>query len=85
MCSLREIDPLSTSLSHILSFQADSLHDGLQHRSINVFRSALSSAHPKIDGYAVRQHPYVVKLMKGILNNRPPKPRHTYMPGFFIW
>ena len=24
------------------------------------------------------RHPYVVKLMKGILNNRPPKPRYSY-------
>ena len=59
-------------MSHILSFLSDSFHDGLQYRSINVFRSALSSTHPKIDGYAVGQHPYVVKLMKGILNNYLP-------------
>ena len=51
-CSSREIDPLSTSLSHILSFLADSFHYGLQYRSINVFGSTLSSAYPKIDGYA---------------------------------
>ena len=24
------------------------------------------------------QHPYVLNLMKGILNNRPPKPRYSY-------
>jgi hypothetical protein len=42
---------------------------------MNVLRSALSSTHPRIDGYLVGQHPYVVILMRGVLNNRPPKPR----------
>ena len=74
-----KIDPISASLSNILSFLADCFDDGLQYRSINVLRSALSSTHPKIDGYAVGQHPYVLNLMKGILNNRPPKPRYSYI------
>ena len=77
-CVSGQIDPISASLSNILSFLADCFDDGLQYRSINVLRSALSSTHPKIDGYAVGQHPYVLNLMKGILNNRPPKPRYSY-------
>ena len=36
------------------------------------------STHPKIYGYPVGQHPYALNLMKGILNNRPPKPRYSY-------
>jgi hypothetical protein len=71
-CVSGQIDPISASLSNILSFLADCFGDGLQYRSINVLRSALSSTHPKIDGYAVGQHLYVLNLMKGILNNRPP-------------
>jgi hypothetical protein len=77
-CVSGQIDPISASLSNILSFLADCFDDGLQYRSINVLRSALSFTHPKIDGYAVGQHPYVLNLMKGILNNRPPKPRYSY-------
>ena len=41
------------------------------------FVPALSSNHPKIDNYCVGQHPYVINLLKGILNNWPPKPRYT--------
>jgi hypothetical protein len=73
-----QIDPTSAFLSNILSFLADCFNDGLQYRSINVLRSALSSTHPKIDRYALGQHPYVLNLVKGILNNRPPKPRYSY-------
>ena len=41
-------------------------------------RSAISSCHPKIDGYPVGQHPLVVQLLKGVLKIRPPKPRYTH-------
>ena len=41
-------------------------------------RPAISSCHPKIDGYPVGQHPMVVQLLKGMLNMRPPKPRYTH-------
>jgi hypothetical protein len=52
-CVSGQIDPISASLSKILSFLADCFVDGLQYRSINVLCSALFSTHPKIDGYAV--------------------------------
>ena len=77
-CDRRETDRISAFLNSILSFLADCFDEGLQYRSLNVLRSELSSTHPKIDGYPVGQHPYVLNLMKGILNNRPPKPRYSY-------
>ena len=77
-CDKRKTDPISASLNSILSFLADCFDEGLQYRSLNVLRSALSSTHPKIDGYPVGQHPYVLNLMKGILNIRPPKPQYSY-------
>ena len=77
-CYSRQINPFSTTLNNILIFLADTYESGLQYRSINVLRSALSSTLPRVDGYPVGQHPYVLNLMKGILNNRPPKPRYTY-------
>ena len=76
-CCTREIDPVSASLKDILTFLSDSFDSGLQYRSINVLRSALPANHPKIDGFAVRQHPYVVNILRGILNERPPKPRYS--------
>ena len=64
-------------MKDVLTFLSDSFDNGLQYRSINVLRSTLSVTHPKIDGYAVGQHPYVVNLLKGILNQRSPKPRNS--------
>ena len=41
------------------------------------FVPALSSNHPKIDNYCVGKNPNDINILKGILNNRPPKPRYT--------
>ena len=78
-CYTRKIDPVSASLKDILTFLADTFNSGLQYRSINVLRSELSVTLPKIDGYSVGQHPYVVNILRGIniLNERPPKPRYS--------
>ena len=54
-CDKEKTDPISASLNSILSFLADCFDEGLQYRSINVLRSALSSTHPKIDGHPVGQ------------------------------
>ena len=77
-CSGRQIDPLSSSISDILIFLTEVFNEGLAYRSLNVLRSALSSTHPKIDGFSVGQHPYVTRLLKGALNKRPPKPRYSH-------
>ena len=53
---------------------------GLEYRTINSRRSAISAYHNHIDGHPVGQHPLVCKVMKGISNNNPPKPKHV-----FIW
>lgn len=77
-CSGRQIDPFSSSISDILIFLTDVFNEGLAYRSLNVLRSAISSTHPKIDGFSVGQHPYVTRLLKGALNKRPPKPRYSH-------
>ena len=77
-CAKGKIYPVSATLSKILEFLAVAFSDGLAYRSINVLRSALSSTHSRIDNFLVGQHPPVTKLMKGILNCRPPKPRYSY-------
>ena len=48
------------------------------YRTLNVLRSAISSNHPKLDGYLVGHHPYVIQLLKVALQTRPPKPRYTH-------
>ena len=77
-CAKGKINPVSAPLSRILEFLANAFSDGLAYRSINVLRSALSSTHSWIDNFLFGQHPHITKLMKGILNSRPPKPRYSY-------
>ena len=45
---------------------------------MNVLRSPISPTQSRIDNFLVGQHPHVTKLMQGILNSRPPKPRYSY-------
>ena len=51
---------------------------GAAYRSVNVARSAISTTHAKLDGLPVGQHPLVIQLLKGMFNNRPPKPRYSH-------
>ena len=76
-CATRQIDPISANIRDILSFLSDQFDNKLQYRTINVLRSAISSVHPWIDGKPVGQHPIVIRLMKGIANERPCKPRYS--------
>lgn len=50
---------------------------GKAYRSINVYRSMLSGTLEKIKGWDVGKHPLMCKLMQGILNSTPPKPKYT--------
>ena len=50
-CSGRQIHPLSSSINDILIFLTEVFNEGLAYRSLNVLRSAISSTHPKIDGF----------------------------------
>jgi len=62
----------------VLNFLASQFEAGLENRTLNVYRSALSATHPHIEGYNVGEHPLVVQLLQGIFNSRPPAPRYTY-------
>jgi len=74
-CSKRKIDPYSVSLIQITDFLSDLFKEGLQYRTINGYRSMLSAVVPQIDNCKVGQHPYVIQLLKGIFNSRPPTVR----------
>ena len=51
--------------------------EGYQYRSLNSYRSAISSVHERVDDYTLGQHPLVTRLMKGVFNDRPPLPKYT--------
>ena len=77
-CSTRGLNPLSCSVQHFLDFLTELFDSGLQHRTINVVRSAVSMIHEEVERIPIGQHPLVTRLMKGVYNLRPPKPRYTY-------
>ena len=75
-CNKRHSDPVSGPISEVVNFLAHLFKEGYQYRSLNAYRSAISSVHEKADGYEVGQHPLVSRLLKGVFNQQPPKPRY---------
>ena len=54
------------------------LHElGYQSRSLNAYRSAISSVHDTVNGVEVGKHPMISRLLKGAYHARPPLPRYT--------
>lgn len=49
---------------------------GKSYSTINSYRSGLSSVLPPMEGFPVGKHPMVIRLLKGIFNANPPKPRY---------
>ena len=76
-CRTRSVDPVSCPVGEVVNFLADLFTQGYQYRSLNAFRSAISSVHNKVDGCDVGQHPLVSRLLKGAFHQRPPQPRYT--------
>ena len=74
-CDQRSLKPLSCDGQHFLELLE--LFDSGQHRSINVIRSAVSMTHETIEGVPIGQHPLVTRLMRGVYNLRPPRPRYS--------
>jgi len=72
-CCSREVDPYCVSIMQVSDFLAHLFDKGLQYSTINGYRSMLSAVLPCIDGFKVGQHPYVVQMLKGVFNSRPPK------------
>ena len=76
-CRAHSLCPFSTTLPHVLDFLAEKYHAGLAYRSLNRYRSALSSAMLPIDGFQVGQHPHVSRLLRAVFNSRPPQPKYS--------
>ena len=60
-----------------MNFLASLFRQGLQHRTVNTIRSAVSVTHDREEGVPLGQHPLVTRIMKGIHNARPPRPRYA--------
>ena len=72
-CSEREIDPYSASLTDTADFLTSLYTNGLQYRTIAGYRSMLSTVLPPVEKIPIGQHPYIIRLLKGVFNSRPPK------------
>ena len=60
-CADANTSPIRSSLNNVLSFLTHQFQMGLSYRSVNLYRSAISSIHPKIDGFTVGTHPFVTR------------------------
>ena len=76
-CRERKLNSIQASVDAILEFFSSEFHLGRAYRTLNVYRSAISSTHPKIDSVWVGEHPLVLQLLKGAYNLRPPLPRYS--------
>ena len=79
-CAERKIDPFCSNINQILEFLSQHFQNGLQYRTINNYRSAISAFHDHIQGKSVGEHPRICSLVAGVFNSRPPQPRYC-----FIW
>ncbi|XP_035659716.1 uncharacterized protein LOC118404611 isoform X2 [Branchiostoma floridae] len=79
-CGGKSLDPISAPLNKVLDFLYRLFDKGLQYRTINVYRSAISSTHLNVEGRPIGAHPLVSRFMKGVFELRPPVPKHV-----FIW
>ena len=76
-CAGRRIDPFSCHVREFLDFLADLYEEGLEHRTVNSIRYAVSMTHCHVEGVPIGQHPLVTRLIKGVYNSRPPRPRYS--------
>ena len=74
---VRDEDPFSASIAMFLGFLAHQFSLGREYRSLNVYRSAVSSTHLPVDGFPIGQHPLVSKLLRGVFNSRPPQAKYS--------
>ena len=82
-CRERKINSIRAPVESILEFLTSELNAGKAYRTLNVYRSAISSAHSYIDSARVGEHPLVVQLLKGVYNLRP----HYHailVPGMYL-
>ena len=77
-CNQQGRNPISGPISDIANFLAELFQEGYQYRSLNAYRSSISTTHDMVDGYSVGQHPTISRLMKGAFNKRLPLLKYTF-------
>ena len=75
-CLSVKIDPVSACVKCVLAFLSRLFTEGLEYRTINGYRSAMSAYHEKAEGVSIGQHPKVCQLLSGIFNKRPSQPKY---------
>ena len=75
-CHKKSVNPFSCHLDSILLYLSYLYEKGLQYRTINSHRSAISMTHLPIDNVCFGVHPLVSRLMKAIFNIRPAVPKY---------
>ena len=76
-CGEREIDCFSATPTVVSNFLSDEFGQGKAYRTLNVYRSAISTALPPSDGQPIGQHQDVCHVMRGVYHTRPPQPRYS--------
>ena len=71
-CREQQIDPYAASLKDCVNFLSYKFHQGTAYRTISGYRSMFSAVLSKVDNVPVGQHPYVIRLLRGVFNERPP-------------
>ena len=81
-CSGQQVNPLSPTVADLVNFLAKAHSNGKSYSTLNTYRSALSSALPRIEGHVAGQHPLIVRLMREYLIQHP-RNRDTQKHGKF--
>jgi len=77
-CGKYHRNPISGPIADVANFLAHRFEEGYQSRSLNSFRSAISSVHDPVDGVEVGKHPTISRLLKELFI-LPPLPRYIYL------
>ena len=76
-CQERGRNPISGPVADIANFLAELFQQGYKYRSLNSYRSAISSVHEKVDNEEVGKHPLISRVLKGVFNECPPTPKYS--------
>ena len=76
-CQPRNRNPFEGPVSDVVNFLVELYLQSYQYRSLNSYRSAITSIHSKVEGRLVAEHPLVLRVLKGAYNSRPPFPRYN--------
>ena len=74
-CTSHGLCPVSAPVTDVLSFLANLTTQGLEYRTIAVYKSAISQVHDPVGQTTLGNLPIVSRFMKGIFRSTPPKPR----------